>query len=308
MIAGNGSRFGLDLHRAFGCHRSARRNRKGASAGFTLIELLVVIAIIGIMVGLLMPAVQAAREAARRAQCSNHLKQIGLAFQNHHDQYRILPTGGWTWNAPPTYVNDVPMIGKEQQASWAFQILPFIEGTGIWQAGPQVSIASPHPLFFCPSRRGAQTVKMGDSYIPSINGGELVHALCDYAASNRDGSGAVQRVLPRKLRDLTDGTTQTMLVADKRLNIRYIGTPQDDDNEGYTAGWNTDTMRSTEKKPLPDFSGLGDGDDRFGSSHPSLFMAAFADGSTRSISYSVEAKVFENFGRIDDGNVIVENE
>lgn len=87
--------------------------------GFTLVELLVVIAIIGVMVGLLLPAVQAAREAARRMQCSNNLRQMGLALHNYHDAYNAFPIGS---RSHPTIVPR-----NSHGTNWRTSILPYLE-------------------------------------------------------------------------------------------------------------------------------------------------------------------------------------
>src|SRR5213080_1457733 len=122
-------------------HRRTRR-------AFTLVELLVVIAIIGVLVALLLPAVQMAREAARRTQCSNHLKQLGLAAHNFNDTKGALPparlgnSGNWL--------------------TWAVVMLPFIEQQNFYQLWDQTRPYEWHPesttkkavsVYFCPTRR-----------------------------------------------------------------------------------------------------------------------------------------------------------
>ncbi len=100
------------------------------SPGFTLIELLVVIAIIAVLIGLLLPAVQAAREAARRAQCSNNLKQLGIAMHNYHDTVGSFPT--LLWAMPGNNNNSLP--DNRFRASFFQMILPFMEQTPVYNA------------------------------------------------------------------------------------------------------------------------------------------------------------------------------
>jgi prepilin-type N-terminal cleavage/methylation domain-containing protein/prepilin-type processing-associated H-X9-DG protein len=279
----------------------ARQNQAFRPRGFTLIELLVVIAIIGILIGLLMPAVQSSREAARRTQCVNNLKQLGLAFQNHHNTHRFFPSGGWDWTDPPTYEQGQPAIGADQHAGWGFQVLPFVEEGALQKAGPVAAIGSPLAVLFCPSRRAPQTVFGPDNYIPPITGGEITRALCDYAASNRRSTGVVRRYQPLRIAQVVDGTSHTLLVADKRLNLARLGEAQDDDNEGYTVGWNEDTIRKTSDPPKPDFYGDGDGEKLFGSSHPGGINAAMADGSVQQIVFDIGDDEFDALGNVADG-------
>ncbi len=280
---------------------SARCSSRRCSGrgGFTLIELLLVIAIIAVLIGILLPAVQRVREAALRARCQNNLKQIGIAFHLHHDQYQYFPSGGWDWSTPPNYLSPgQPFIGADQQAGWAFQILPFLEADATWRAGTEIAIATTNPVFFCPTRRQPQTVTYPDEYDPPVTGGEMTHALCDYAASNLEGTGVVQQYEPTRIAQITDGTSQTLMIGEKRLDLLQMGRPQPNDGEGYTAGFDEDTVRSTNEAPMQDYwGGVYDDGYHFGSSHTGKFNALLADGSVRPIAYSIDLGTFQNLGR-----------
>src|SRR5437667_9117025 len=124
---------------------------KRRPAGFTLVELLVVMAIIGVLVALQLPAVQMAREAARRTQCSNNLKQIGIALHNYHETLRALPPGRLRMMEE----------GKGRCFSAYGHLLPFLEASTLYQqidfnqspedAVNAVALNQTIPYFLCPS-------------------------------------------------------------------------------------------------------------------------------------------------------------
>lgn len=308
------------------------RNKRG----FTLVELLVVIAIIAMLVTLLLPAVQAAREAARRMQCVNHLKQMGLAFHNHHSALECFPSAGgpdWSWQMTYDEAGN-PVVGEGQHGGWGFQILPYTEEAGIWHGGGQPDNMSKSVFarsqklswMFCPSRRQPEAVEARDWLRnPRSSGETLPHAKNDYAAAAHDidlsfengsrynkpqGLGAVTRswitdtksVPPTSIAKIPDGTSKTILISEKRMNVGLLGRMQPNDNEGYTTGWNHDTMRFVGRSPLPDFMHATDpGDDRFGSSHTGGMNVALADGSVRFMTYGMELDVFKALGVRMDG-------
>jgi prepilin-type N-terminal cleavage/methylation domain-containing protein/prepilin-type processing-associated H-X9-DG protein len=297
-------------------HQRGRSSRRGA---FTLIELLVVIAIIGLLVALILPAVQAVREAARRTQCTNNLRQIGLAFQMHHDVWKYFPTAGGDWGTPPTYIKGSPAIGAKQGAGWGFQILPHIEGESAWNGGSattdnarqRVAVATVFPVFFCPSRRAPTTIDYADTYISQGPNDLVTHALVDYASNNlNDGTGAIRGNAfgrPLSIADMRDGTSTTLLVSEKRLNLYYAGqTNRSDDNEGYTGGNDWDTMRSANQQPAPDTNQptTENGFAEFGSSHRSGINILFVDGSVRHVGYSVDLSIFQRLGTRADGQPV----
>jgi prepilin-type N-terminal cleavage/methylation domain-containing protein len=163
--------------------------------GFTLIELLVVIAIIAVLIGLLLPAVQAAREAARRAQCSNNLKQFGLAMHSYHSVQNTFPPGYIT-----AIVNDAAAPETGPGWGWGVMILNDLEQRPLYQSinfnlqitdpGSVTARMTNLSVFLCPSNVGSGPViassLTGTSFTTDVSAGQYVASAGQLGAGNGD--------------------------------------------------------------------------------------------------------------------------
>ena len=225
----------------------SRSSVRARSRGFTLIELLVVIAIIAILIALLLPAVQQAREAARRTQCKNSLKQLALACHNYESTYDQFPIGHQFVGAFDGNTRD----GDGGTGySWGAYILPFVEGanianqfnysyplSGLNQPASEVSNAvvagSVLPFYKCPSDTGPNKQRFGgnqpfayDAALSNYaaNAGSFHNSLGTAVTAGSQGqmrrNGVIMRDQGAKIRDIYDGTSNTILIGEQAWEIK----------------------------------------------------------------------------------------
>ena len=282
----------------------------GHRHGFSLVELLVVIAIVGVLVALLLPAVQMAREAARRLHCQDNLKQMALGAHAYHDVKRTFPDGG----------GGADGVHPNQTWSWEVHILPYIEEGNLhsrfdfqqvyFAAYNLPAIRTFVGTYHCPSAPPADLI----TCCISISG-EKDTANTDYLAvgTHRQvpqaidpfGSGVMFSVSHVKLREITDGTSKTLLVCESQV---LPGDPFPQQYPSYCPSgncvlgfqWFAYAVATT-------FNGINSGGTRDEQSiqcyHPQIANFAFADGHVAALSDETSRSVLNALTTRNGGEV-----
>jgi prepilin-type N-terminal cleavage/methylation domain-containing protein len=310
---------------------------------FTLVELLVVIAIIGILVALLLPAVQAAREAARRTQCSNNLKQIGLALHNFHDTFQKLPVGthdddnksfGWrTWILP--YVEQGPLYN--QMVAAGMWVPPQMGGSanGVNVDGVAASeiagVAAVSNLaktrlgfYMCPS--DILPEKDNDGYAKTNycgNMGPVVGNITSCASAKGDIQEGVllmandnYNTWTTSLATMTDGTSNTIMAGEVSVseNIKPSGL-SDSRYPIWAAGNNNGScnglvgagsvLRFVDVNYFINRKVGVESNSSFGSKHPGGAQFVLGDASVRFIPESIDTLVYRAAGTRNGGEALM---
>jgi prepilin-type N-terminal cleavage/methylation domain-containing protein/prepilin-type processing-associated H-X9-DG protein len=241
-------------------NRVLERGPDNRQKGFTLIELLVVIAIIAVLIGLLLPAIQKVREAAARSQCSNNLKQLGLAVQNFQSTYNFLPSGGegTDFQAAPT--------GPSQFDNFSLftVLLPYIEQDNVYKmmtvntyyesnANNIAAAKTVIKTFLCPSNALRPNSGLDSQGFAYTDYGPTVYTDIDPNTGVRNpntrANGALHWVGPTggnqlgtsTLTQITDGTSTTIAVAEDAGRVQPQVSPYKDPtgggNNGFRAFW-----------------------------------------------------------------------
>lgn len=308
--------------------------------GFTLVELLVVIAIIGVLIALLLPAVQAAREAARRNQCTNNVKQIGLAVQNYHDIRKALPPARWR-NAHSTWF---ALIMPQLEAGNEYDLWDF--GKQYYHAANEQARLATVPTYFCPSRRspgGEGTLSPPNFALQGATGdyaGNLGHEFQDTTGIppgeiipeafgvittprkvftqilNLSGSDIPLSIIKSDIsfKNITDGLSNTFLVGEKQVPpTEFASRPGDTSIYNGDFVTNHSRMAGNIYPPAPgELYGDRcrsdnvecDWNSLFGSSHSGVIQFGMCDGSVQSISIDVDLDVYEFLARRADGEPV----
>jgi prepilin-type N-terminal cleavage/methylation domain-containing protein len=142
----------------------------------------------------------------------------------------------------------------------------------------------------------------------SLGGPTLVEGCGPFWGYYKQGDSTKGRSYACTVSKITDGLSKTLMVAEKTVDptCMSFGTYCSDDNEGFSAGWDHDSMRHMQNAPIPDNDryGLGTGNYSFGSSHPSTFNGVMCDGAVRSFTYSIDLTLWRRVGHRGDGSVI----